>query len=151
MQRKVRFSAATSGGTASISITIPGTFTTLQPNTSNFSGRVISKIQAFFGSPAAGDYCSGFVVSDPNGVIPSGEQSLFPNYPTIFSFADPQLSGGNPGFYLPTNEPAVFIPEQNFGIVPSGLVLTATFVKATLSLGDTAYVNIDWDDYTVII
>lgn len=151
MQRKARFSAATSGGSATISITIPGTFTTISTYLPTFSGRVISKVSMFFGSPADGDYCAGFTVTDPNGVIPAGVQSQIPTYPTIFSFTDPgSPTPGSPGFYLNPNAPTEFIPIQNYGTIPSGLVLSAIFTKATALLGDTIYLNVEWDDLTAI-
>lgn len=151
MLRKTRISGSTSGGSVTISLTIPGTFTTVNPAASNFSGRAISRVEMFFGSPSAGDACTSFTVSDSNGVIPSQAQSLFPNYPNILSWADAGIESSNQGLYLSSNSPTVIIPSPNYAAVPSGLVLSATFEKASVLISDTIYVTIDWDDYLAIM
>lgn len=147
MIRQNRFSLSVNdGSTATLSVAIPGTFATLNPKDPTFSGRAISEVVMEFGSPAAGDYCAGFSVVDQNGVIPSGERAAFPDYPVLFSWNDPDVPSENQGLYLPTDAPARICPQENNGLVASGLVLQATFGKAAGLTSDTLYCTVTWDD-----
>jgi len=98
-----------------------------------------------FGNGVTGDYVTNVIVSDPNGVIPLGEQALFPNYPIVGTRMDTALPSGNQGLNLIPGV-AQQLVEQPVPIA-SGLVLSADFYNAS-ARSDTLALNIYWDDLT---
>lgn len=149
MMRMVRYTFQTGllTGTATVSIQIPGTFVSLLRPQTGGGGRLFVSGTISMGSPAKGDYATGFKVVDNDGVIPSGLRGNFPNYPVISDWSDPGVSAGNVGIDLETDKPTAITPMGNNNFCPSGLYLTGTVQKASVGV-DTVYVDIQWDDLT---
>lgn len=132
-------------GTASIAVKVPGTFTGLQQGN---DGRYLAKTLIWTRDHVNGDRLSNLKVRDLDGVIPVGLRPIFPAYPIIASFSDPDLTyTGN--FY------ELFIPPQaavNIGpvdpskprFIPSGLYICATFTSGSIIAGREIYINVQW-------
>jgi hypothetical protein len=149
-QKFSSYSAATILGISTISILVPGTFVSLNPSASGFSGREMLNMQAWFQSQASGDFLSALYANDTNGVIPSGQRGPFSNYPNIGSLFDSTVPLGSQQSFLPPGGRALSIPFTNSTnhTLASGIFLVAVLTKANLTLSDTAYLNLAWDDFT---
>lgn len=131
------------GGSVTLSVKIPGTFSGLLPDDPT-AGRYLSKLAIWADNPIAGDYISSIALTDTDGVIPAPARGAFANYPTIVSFAE---AGVADGAWLKSDGMVIEPPGGTLKLLPSGLYVTASLTTGALALGHVFRMNVLWGTY----
>lgn len=143
----VSFSATTGiGGSATVSVPVPGTFGGLNPNDPS-QGRYLKNAMIWCDSPSAGDELSLLQVVDTDGVVPAPARAAFPNYPVIFDLLD-TVTGLSPALFIPSSGflaeafDATGSPMTRF--IPSQLYIKATYQAGGLGIAKTMRIVLRW-------
>lgn len=137
------------GGSVAFNIKIPGTFANILP-TDPTAGRWFQEAEIWSDSAISGDTVTDMKLTDTDGVVPSEQRFLFPNYPDIIQFYDTSVTGASgPGLLIPPSRSLVIRPfeidsKPVIKFLPSQLYLTGTLTSGDLSLGKVFRINIIW-------
>lgn len=136
-------------GLVAYSLTVPGTFTTIDPNDSAWSGRKIMGVQfKFETAQLKRDKLLSFIASDDSGKVPvQYRAAMFPSYPELRSWTDEALDASLQGLFLEEQGFTTLIPTSGKNIVPSEILLK---LQAQTQDGrqDWLLINMLWDDGT---
>lgn len=133
-------------GKAVLTVKVPGTFTTISPNDPLFSGRRIVDALVSFSDSELGDAVTSFSLKDLDGLLPVEMRPLFPEYPVLGKWSDPEVElAENRGAWIPKNAWFSFSPPPTQDKVASGMYMVIEAEKAT-PLVATLYAIGKWDD-----
>lgn len=128
------------GGAVSINIKVPGTYDGVVPS-NPASARYLSYLSIWADPLASGDLFDNFKITDTDGKLTPEEQALFPDYPDIYRFSDPEAT---PTGILVLSNPLLIYPADKVLLLPSELYLQGTFTAQDSSPGKIFRANIVW-------
>jgi hypothetical protein len=136
-----------SSGVATLDITVPGTFDTLNP-IDPVNGRFLKSAMIWAESPYSNDRITALKIVDTDGVVPLPVRANFPNYPVIVDLID-TISGFDKAVYMPSLEPLfleAFDTNSNntSRFVPSGLHVVVTIQSGAIEANRNFLINIRW-------
>jgi hypothetical protein len=120
----IKFSAQTNAqGALFYSIKIPGVFTGLDRSLPGYNGRRVVSALVKFDSTHPADAITGLSVQDTDGIIPAGIRGLFPAYPILGTWDDPDMPAENKGIWLSAYEGTTIEPPVGNDAIASGLYI----------------------------
>lgn len=134
------------GGSKTISIQVPGTFSSVFP-TDPTAGRFLASATFWSDATNPSDSIDLLQVVDTDGVVPVPVRAAFPNYPVIFDMID-SIGGVQSSIMMPTS-PLTITAFDSSGVasarfIPSQLYIKMTFTTGLLSLGQVFRVLVRW-------
>lgn len=137
------------GGSASLSVRVPGTFT---GPTDDKNGRFLRYVELWPDSSSNGDRIYDCRIEDTDLILQGlGISGAFPSYPVLYYFQDQDIvetSTMKRGLFFSSRGPMrleKIDPREPYDFVPSGMYLKATIdVSNPIPLGQKIRVNIGW-------
>lgn len=135
-------------GLIEVSIKVPGTFTTIDPTSSSWSGRMVLFSEIQLDNPKIKDHIVSITVEDTDGVVPAQLRSRFSEYPVLGRFIDTAATGYDLYYLNKTGYTRIDPPNLASAKLPSGVYVKLKVQKDPVpEIADTLTANIQWDDF----